>query len=174
MRAKPWLWALGALAAVLAIAIVVVLVDRDDDSSSTAASTTTTTSTGTTTGAAGTTTTPSATTSSTSSTRPSTTTTTAALPPVTDDPQSYAEFLFAAWQHDNQTAAADVASADAVGQMFAEPYAPSVTWTFQMCGPAAGSLYCSWSASTGTTLTMTVRTLTGGLPVQVVVVQREG
>jgi hypothetical protein len=78
------------------------------------------------------------------------------------------------WQHGNQTAAAEVASPEAVGQMFAEPYAPAVTWTFQMCGPAAGSLYCTLNGSNATTITMTVRTLTGGLPVQVVAVQREG
>ena len=40
-----------------------------------------------------------------------------------------------------------------------------------MCDPAAGSLYCTWSGQGASKLTMTVRTLTGGLPIQVVNVQ---
>ena len=55
-------------------------------------------------------------------TRPATVappTTPVALPIITDDPQTYAEYLFAAWQNANQTAAAEVASAEAVTQMFA-------------------------------------------------------
>jgi hypothetical protein len=73
------------------------------------------------------------------------------------------------WQNNNQTEAAQVASQEAVSQIFARPYSPG--WTFNMCDPAAGSLYCTWNGQGGTTLTMTVRTLTGGLPIQVVNVQ---
>jgi hypothetical protein len=161
MRSRAWLWVLGGLVAVLAVVAVVVLVTRDDDSS-TASSTTTTSSTR----APGTTTSPPA-----PSTTPSPVSTTQPLPPVTDDPQSYAEFLFVAWQNADRAAAADVASPEAVDEMFAQPYQPSVTWAFQMCSPAAGSLYCTWNGSNGSTLTMTVRTLTGGLPIQVTMVQ---
>jgi hypothetical protein len=149
----------GGLVAVLAVVLVVVLVARDDDSDSTTSSTTTTTSTSTTTTSTTTTTAPPP-----STTRP--------LPPVTDDPQSYAEFLLVAWENGDRTAAADVASSEAVEQMFAQPYQSAVTWTLDNCDPAAGSLYCTWSGSDGGQITMTVRTLTGGLPIQVMMVQR--
>ena len=159
-RTRAWLWVLGGLVVVLAIALVVVLVTRSDDSDE-ADTTTTTSSTSTTT---------------TSTTAPTTTTiapptTTVALPVITDDPQTYAEYLFAAWQNGDRTAAAEVASADAVTQMFAQPYPAKGPYTFANCGPAAGSLYCTWNGQDGATIQMTVRTLTGGLPVQVQLVQ---
>ena len=160
-RTRAWLWVLGGLVVVLAIALVVVLVTRSDDSDEADTTTTTTSSTSTTT---------------TSTTAPTTTsvappTTTVALPVITDDPQTYAEYLFAAWQNDDRTAAANVASADAVTQMFAQPYPAKGPYTFANCGPAAGSLYCTWNGQDGATIQMTVRTLTGGLPVQVQLVQ---
>ena len=110
---KAWFWVLGGLVAVLAIALVVVLVTRDDGSNNS----NNTASTATTTAAP-------ATTTSTVPVTPTTvpvTTTTVALPVITDNPQSYAEYLYAAWQNNNQTAAANVASAEAVTQMFAQP-----------------------------------------------------
>ena len=155
MGARAWLWALGGLVVVLAIALVVVLVTRDDDSDE--AATTTTTST---------TTTSTTTTTATTTTVP-VTTTTVPLPEITDDPQTYAEYLFAAWQNDNRTDAANVASADAVNELFARPYPAQGPYTFASCGPAAGSLYCTWNGQNGATLQMQVRTLTGGLPIQV-------
>ncbi|MET0920224.1 MAG: hypothetical protein ABWY77_03365 [Acidimicrobiia bacterium] len=101
------------------------------------------------------------------------TSTTSALPPLTDNAQTYAEYLFAAWKLGDRTAAARVANADAVDQMFTQAYSPSVTWTFSSCGPAAGTLYCSWTGSPGgATLTIAVRTTTGGLSTQVVGVTR--
>jgi cytoskeletal protein RodZ len=153
-RTRAWLWALGGLVVVLAIALVVVLVTRDNDSDE--AATTTTTST----------TTTSSTTTTTTTTAP-VTTTTVPLPEITDDPQTYAEYLFAAWQNDNRTDAAKVASADAVNELFARPYPAEGPYTFASCGPAAGSLYCTWNGQNGATLQMQVRTLTGGLPIQV-------
>jgi hypothetical protein len=162
-RTRVWLWVLGGLVAALAIALVVVLVTRDDDSDQ--ASTTTTTST------VASTTSTSATTTTVASTTIPPTPTTVALPVITDDPQTYAEYLFAAWQNNNKTAAANVASADAVNQMFAQPFPAKGPYTFSNCGPAAGSLYCTWNGQNGATIQMTVRTLTGGLPVQVQVVQ---
>jgi hypothetical protein len=152
---------------VLAIVLVVVLVTRDDDSDS--ASSTTTTTSSTTTTAAPTTTTAAPTTTVAPTTAPPATT--LPLPPVTDDPQSYAEFLFVAWQNGNRTAAGEVASADAVNQIFAQAYSPESQWTFAGCDPAAGSLYCTWNGANQTKLVMTVRTLTGGLPIQVLQVQ---
>ncbi|MFI5053574.1 MAG: hypothetical protein ACHQDE_04365 [Acidimicrobiia bacterium] len=142
---RRWLWVLSGLVVVLAIALVVVLVTRDDSSDT--ASTTT-------------------------SNAP--TTTTVGLPVITDDPQTYAQYLFAAWQNGNKTAAANVASADAVNQIFAQAYPAKGPYSFSNCGPAAGSLYCTWNGQNGATLQMTVRTLTGGLPVQVEMVQFTG
>ena len=164
-RMKAWLWVLGGLVVILAVVLAVVLITDDDDDSTSSTTTTrsaTTTSTSTTTTAAATTTT---------TTTPPSTTSTLPLPPVTDDPQSYAQYLFVAWQNGNRTAAANVASPDAVNQIFAQPYQASSQWTFQTCDPAAGSLYCTWNGANNTKLLMTVRTLTGGLPIQVVMVQ---
>lgn len=157
---RKWLWGLGGLIVVLAIAAAVVLVTRDDDSNE-AASTTTT--------SASTTTTSTSTTTTTTTAPP--TTTTVPLPIITDDPQTYAEYLFAAWQNNDRTAAANVASADAVNQIFAQPYPAHGPYTFSNCGPAAGSLYCTWNGQNGATMQMQVRTLTGGLPIQVEMVQ---
>ena len=162
-RTRAWLWALGGLVVVLAIALVVVLVTRDDDSDE-AATTTTTTST----------TTTSTTTTTTTATTVPPTTTTVALPVITDDPQTYAEYLFAAWQNNDKTAAANVASTDAVSQMFAQAYPAKGPYTFASCGPAAGSLYCMWNGQNGASIQMQVRTLTGGLPIQVQMVQFMG
>ena len=163
-KTHAWLWVLGGLVVVLAIALVVVLVTNDDDTDEAATSTTTTATTATTTS------TPSTTATTTTSTV-APTTTTVALPVITDDPQTYAEYLFAAWQNNDQTAAANVASAEAVAQMFAHPFPAQGPYTLASCGPAAGSLYCTWNGQNGATIQMTVRTLTGGLPVQVQMVQ---
>jgi hypothetical protein len=160
---RRWLWALGGLVAVLVIVLVVVLITRDDDSDS--ASTTTTTTT-TTTVAPSTTAAPTTTATPTTTTA-APTTSTVPLPPVTEDPQSYAQYLFAAWENGDRTAAAQVASADAVDQIFARQYSAQSQWVADGCGPAAGSLYCTWNGAGGAQLVMTVRTLTGGLPVQV-------
>src|SRR5262249_25079769 len=149
------------LAVVLAIALGVVLVARDDsDDSASDTTTSTVASTVVTTTIAPT-------------TVPSTTApppTTVSLPPITNDPQSYAKFLFAAWQNNNQQAATQVASNDAISQMFSQAYSPQIQYTFGACDPAAGSVYCTWTAPNGAKITMTVRNITGGLPIQVVAV----
>jgi hypothetical protein len=158
---RQWmLWALGGLVVVLVIALVVVLVTRDDDSDQTAATTST----------------PTAVTTSTTTTTTTVppTTSTVPLPVITDDPQSYAEYLFAAWENGDQADAANVASAEAVTQMFSQAYPAQGPYTFSNCGPAAGSLYCTWNGQNDATLQMTVRTLTGGLPIQVEMVQFSG
>jgi hypothetical protein len=153
---KVWFWILGAIIVALVVALVVVLVTRDDGD--TPATTTTTTAPATTTTTAAPTTT---------TTTPPATTTTVALPVLNDDPQTYAEYLFASWQNNNRTTAANVASADAVTQMFTQAYPAKGPYTFSNCDPAAGSLYCTWNGQNGATIQMTVRTLTGGLPIQV-------
>lgn len=159
-RTKAWFWILGAVIVALVVALVVVLVTRDDDDDTPPATTTSTSTT-----AAPTTT--STTVHTASTTAPPPPSTTVALPIITDDPQTYAEYLFASWQNDNRTTAADVASADAVKQMFSQVYPAKGPYTFSNCGPAAGSLYCTWNGQNGATIQMTVRTLTGGLPIQV-------
>ena len=163
-RTRTWLWILGSLAAVLLVVLVVVLVTRDDGSNS-ASSTTTTHASATTIAPAGTSTTAAGTT-----TRPSGPTTTLA-PPGPDDPQGFAQYLYAAWQAGNRADAAKVASADAVNQMFARAYPADGPYTFANCNPAAGSLYCTFNGTGTATILMTVRNITGGLPVQVEGVQ---
>ena len=158
-RLRIWLWVLGAVMVALVVALVVVLVTNDDDDDTP----TTTTTTSTTQPA---TSTSSSVTTTTATTVPATTTT-VAYPPITDDPQTYAEYLFAAWQNNNRTNAANVASADAVTQMFSRAYPAQGPYTFSNCNPAAGSLYCTWNGQNGATIQMAVRTLTGGLPIQV-------
>jgi hypothetical protein len=159
-RLRIWLWVLGAVIVALVAALVVVLVTNDDDDDK---PTTTTTSATSTTRPATTTT---QATTTTATTVPATTTT-VPYPVITDDPQTYAEYLFASWQNNNRTNAANVASADAVTQMFSRSYPAQGPYTFSNCNPAAGSLYCTWNGQNGATIQMTVRTLTGGLPIQV-------
>lgn len=161
MSERRWIYALGGLVAVLAIALVVVLVTRDDSDDNASDTTTTTTVAPTSTQAP--------------TTAPATTAapvTTVSLPPLSNDTQAYAKYLFAAWQQNNQQAAAQVASADAITQMFSQAYSAQNPYTFGMCDPAAGSVFCTWTAQNGAKITMTVRNLTGGLPIQVVAVSR--
>ena len=161
MSERRWIYALGGLVAVLAIALVVVLVTRDDSDDNASDTTTTTTVAPTSTQAP--------------TTAPTTTAapvTTVSLPPLSNDTQAYAKYLFAAWQQNNQQAAAQVASADAITQMFSQAYSAQNPYTFGMCDPAAGSVFCTWTAQNGAKITMTVRNLTGGLPIQVVAVSR--
>jgi hypothetical protein len=162
-RTRAWLWVLGGLVVVLAIALTVVLVTRNDDSNEAATSTTAAIT------ATTATTAPSTSTSTATTMAP--TSTTVALPVITDDPQTYAEYLFAAWQNNDKTSAANVASADAVTQMFSRASPAQGPYTFSNCDPAAGSLYCTWNGQNGASIQMTVRTLTGGLPIQVEMVQ---
>lgn len=159
-RTRAWLWLLGGLVVVLAMALTVVVVTRDDDSNEAATPTTLPSTTTATTAP-----------STTTATTVAPTSTTVPLPIITDDPQTYAEYLFATWQNNDKASAANVASTDAVTQMFSQAYPAQGPYTFSNCGPAAGSLYCTWNGQNGATIQMTVRTLTGGLPVQVEMVQ---
>lgn len=165
-RTRAWLWGLGSLVVVLAIALVVVLVTRDDNSEQSSTTTTTTTT------VAPTTTTSTTVPPTTTTTPP--TTTTVPYPALTDNPQTYAQYLYVAWQNGSRTEAAKVASSDAVNQMFSQPYPAKGPYTLGSCGPAAGSLYCTFNGQNGATIQMQVRTLTGGLPIQVEQVQFNG
>jgi len=165
---RSWVYVLGGLVVALAVALGVVLATRDDGSDS-SSGTTTSTSAPTTTTAAPTTAPP--------TTAPPTT---IPLPALQNDPQSYAMYLYVAWVDNNRQAAAMVASPDAVNQMFAQAYQPVQTssgpvnpWQFQMCDPAAGSVYCTWNGQNGAKIVMMVRNITGGLPILVTQVQRQ-
>ena len=132
------------------VGVVVFLIVDDSGSDSATPATTTTTVPVTTTTAPATTSTP---------------TTTAPLPTT---PEGYAQTLFTAWQTNNKALAAQVASATAVNQMFAETYPTGDTnpYTYQGCQGAAGSIICTWQGN-GQVIVVTVRNLTGGLPIQV-------
>lgn len=108
----------------------------------------------------------------------STTTTQAAVPTT---PEQFARALYADWQAGNRDGAATYASPEAVGQMFQFPYEPLNTvdgpkdpYTFQGCEGAAGSEVCTWTGANNAQIVMTVRNTTGGLPVLVVNVTRQG
>ena len=109
---------------------------------------------------------------------PSTTTTHAAAPTT---PEQFAKALYADWQQGDRAAAATVASAEAVDQLFQFAYEPLQTadgptdpYTFQNCEGAAGSENCTWRGQDNAQIVMTVRNITGGLPVLVVNVARQG
>ena len=108
-----------------------------------------------------------------------TTTTTVAAAPT--NPEEFAKALYADWQAGDRTAAATVASPEAVEALFQFAYEPLQTnagptdpYNFQGCEGAAGSIICTWSGQDDAQIVMTVRNTTGGLPVLVVQVQRQG
>ncbi|HZP31576.1 MAG TPA: hypothetical protein VFC99_21665 [Acidimicrobiia bacterium] len=150
-------WLVMVLAALVVVLVgVVVFLILDDSGSDTATPTTTTT-----------------TVPSTTTTPPNTTpaTTGGALPTT---PEGYAQTLFAAWQTNNRALAAQVASPTAVNQMFSQTYPSGDTnpYTYQGCQGAAGSVICTWQGN-GQVIVVTVRNLTGGLPIQVESVEFE-
>jgi hypothetical protein len=144
-------YALAGLVLVL-IAVVVFLILDDSGNDSTTPATTTTTLPRTTT------------------TPPTSTPTTSAPLPTT--PDGFAQALFTAWQTANRALAGQVASPSAVTQMFSQAYpaGPTNPYTYQGCQGAAGSVVCTWQGN-GQVIVMTVRNLTGGLPIQVEAVQ---
>jgi hypothetical protein len=142
-----WLIFVVVLVLIAAAALVLVLVLQDEDKQGGSGSTT-----GTTTGTAAPT-----------------------------NPEEFAKALYADWQAADRTAAATVASPEAVDQLFRFAYEPLQTnagptdpYTFQGCEGAAGSIICTWSGEDNAQIVMTVRNTTGGLPVLVVQVQRQG
>jgi hypothetical protein len=130
-------WILAALVAlIVAIGIALLLLDDDEDTASTSGSTTTTVADDTTTTTVGTTTTTSSTT-----TTASTTTTTS--PPSTvppgqcvssgpDQPEPVAEVVYEAFTLDDRDCAENLATSDAIEQLFSIPGA-GAGWTFQGC-----------------------------------------
>jgi hypothetical protein len=115
-----------------------------------------------------------------SSSRRATTTTTAprGLP---DDPEAFAHALYGDWKADDVDAAAEIASRRAVAGLFSVAYQPLSTnagdidpFSFSGCEGAAGSVICAWDGQDGAQIIMTVRNLTGGLPIRVVDVEHAG
>ncbi len=144
------------IVAILALALAACSDDGDDTSSSTTTSTSTTRP-------ASSTSPPS---TSPPSSAPTTTTTAGSL-----TPEQCGQALYDAWVQGNQSAAPSCASAGAVQSMFSEPYASG--YTGPNCQGAAGSVFCTWTGG-GPVITMEIRNTTGGLPVEVISVQRMG
>ena len=93
------------------------------------------------------------------------------LPPITDDPQSYAEYLFAAWQNDDQHRRGQRRERRR-GEPDLRPALPgaeSVHVPAATRRPARST--APGTARTARRIQMTVRTLTGGLPIQVQMVE---
>lgn len=140
-----WLLFVIVLVLIAAVAVALVLVLRDDDSSSSETGTSQAAST------------------------PST-------------PEQYAKTLYADWKAADRNAAASVASPEAVEQLFQVAYEPLPTgegssvdpYRFSGCEGAAGSVICTYTGEDDAQIVMTVRNTTGGLPVLVVEVQRQG
>ena len=108
-------------------------------------------------------------------------TTTTTITPAPTNPEEFAKALYADWQAGDRTAAATVASPEAVEALFQFAYEPLQTnagptdpYSFQNCEGAAGSIICTWSGQDNAQIVMTVRNTTGGLPVLVVNVTRQG
>ena len=154
-RSRGNLLVYGVAAVVLVLIGVVVFLILDDSGDSTSAPPAPTTTT----------------VPSTTST-PSTTVTPTTTAPLPTTPEGYAQTLFTAWQANNRALAGQVASPAAVNQMFSQTYpaAPTNPYTYQGCQGAAGSVICTWQGN-GQVIVVTVRNLTGGLPIQVVDVQ---
>jgi flagellar basal body-associated protein FliL len=106
-------------------------------------------------------------------------TTSASAAPTT--PEGYAQALYAAWKAGDRSAAAQVASPEAVNQIFQFAYEPIQTnagpqdpYQFRGCEGAAGSTFCTWAGQDTAQIVEQVRNDTGGLPILVVGVQRQG
>jgi peptidoglycan hydrolase-like protein with peptidoglycan-binding domain len=59
-----------------------------------------------------------------------------------------AQLAFQAWTQNDEASARKNATPQAVSQLFAQSWAAN-TWTFEGCGAAAGSVYCTWNKATG-------------------------
>jgi hypothetical protein len=106
---------------------------------------------------------------------------TTAVAAVPSTPEGYAQALYAAWKAGDRNAAGKVASPDAVNQIFQFAYQPIPTnagaqdpYQFRGCEGAAGSTSCTWAGQGNAQIIETVRNDTGGLPILVVGVQRQG
>jgi hypothetical protein len=131
---RRWILA-GLVALIVVVGIALLLLDDDEDTASTSSSTTTTVADDTTTTTAGTTTTASTTTSASTTT---TTTPPSTVPPGQcvssgpDQPEPVAEVVYEAFTLDDRACAENLATADAIEQLFSIPGA-GAGWTFQGC-----------------------------------------
>jgi len=65
------------------------------------------------------------------------------------DGQSASKGLFQAWVDNNQSAAANYATGDALAMLFSRAWHASDEWTFDSCEGAAGHFICSWKRPGG-------------------------
>ena len=63
--------------------------------------------------------------------------------------QSASNGLFQAWANNDQSAAANFATGDALATLFARAYHASDGWTFDNCEGAAGHFICTWKRPGG-------------------------
>ena len=174
-RRRTWIILAVVLAIALAVGVAVaVLLTTRDDAKSVSTSTTANT-----TKANGTTTTtadlPPDSSSTTSSTTTGGTSSAGTTLPMPSDPDGFATTLYAYWKAGDRAAASQVATPEAVNQMFSVAYpGPPDPYTFQGCKGAAGNAECTYLATGVPHIVMTVQVATGGIPVTVASVQRTG
>jgi hypothetical protein len=72
-------------------------------------------------------------------------------------PDAAAQAFYEAWTHDNQAEAGENATPDAITQLFAEQWTQQAGWTATTPEGAAGTIYYSWKATGGETLTIGVQ-----------------
>jgi peptidoglycan hydrolase-like protein with peptidoglycan-binding domain len=65
------------------------------------------------------------------------------------DPQTAAKGVFSAWEAHNRDQAARNATPAAVNQIFAKTFSAGEGWSFENCGAAAGTIFCTWKRSNG-------------------------
>jgi hypothetical protein len=79
---------------------------------------------------------------------------------VATDSEKAAKRVFDAWKAGDAPTAHRHATADAVGQLFAQSWAPN-TWTFANSNGAAGTVFVTWNKSGGGELVLAVNNNTG-------------
>lgn len=86
---------------------------------------------------------------------------TIAAPNGAQSPEAVAEALFQAWMADDRSAAdalTDPAAAADLDALFAQPFDAGAGWSYDHCEGAAGSVFCTWHA-TSATLVVRVRSV---------------
>jgi hypothetical protein len=129
---RPWILA-GLVALIVLIGLALLVLDDDDeDVASTASSTTTSAAAADTTTAQSTTTASTATTTSTTASSPSTVPPGECVSSGPDEPEPVAQVVYEAFTLDDRACAENLATADAINQLFSIPGA-GAGWTFEGC-----------------------------------------
>jgi hypothetical protein len=82
------------------------------------------------------------------------------LPPLRENARSYARYLFGAWRNNDRDSASDVASAEAINQLFAQKYEPvdgKNPWTLGNCPRSGDFVTCTYHHTDGRTLAMKIQ-----------------